>query len=68
MKHGFIRVAAAVPHIRLADCSYNENTINCIEQAEQKEVKLLVFLSFALQGIPADLFFRIYCFCVLWNK
>lgn len=60
MKHGFIRVAAAVPHIRLADCSYNaEKIINCIEQAEQKEVKLLVFPELCVTGYTCgDLFLQ----------
>jgi len=60
MKHGFIRVAAATPHIRLADCGYNANQlIKLIEIAEEKEVKLLVFPELCITGYTCgDLFFQ----------
>ena len=60
MKHGFIRVAAATPHIRLADCGYNaEQIIKFIEEAEEKEVKLLVFPELCVTGYTCgDLFFQ----------
>ena len=60
MKYGFIRVAAATPHIRLADCSYNaEQIINIIERAEQKNVKLLVFPELCVTGYTCgDLFYQ----------
>lgn len=60
MKHGFLRVAAASPHIRLADCSYNaKQIINYIEIAEEKGVKLLVFPELCITGYTCgDLFLQ----------
>lgn len=60
MKHGFIRVAAATPHIRLADCSNNANQIiKLIEIAEENDVKLLVFPELCVTGYTCgDLFFQ----------
>lgn len=60
MKHGFIRVAAATPHIRLADCSYNAGqVIKLIEVAEKEDVKLLVFPELCITGYTCgDLFFQ----------
>ena len=40
MKHGFIKVAAASPVIKLADAYYNaQRTIECIKAAEKKAEK-----------------------------
>lgn len=60
MKHGFIRVAAATPQIRLADCTYNaEQLIRLITIAEEKNVKLLVFPELCITGYTCgDLFFQ----------
>ena len=44
MKDGFVKVAAATPEIRVADCDYNaERIIEIIKEAEGKDVDLLVF-------------------------
>lgn len=60
MKDGFIRLAAATPVIRLADCSYNTNQIiNTIDNAEDKAVKLLVFPELCVTGYTCgDLFLQ----------
>jgi NAD+ synthase (glutamine-hydrolysing) len=60
MKHGFIRVAAATPQIRLADCRYNaDQIINIIDTAEKKAVKLLVFPELCVTGYTCgDLFLQ----------
>lgn len=60
MKHGFIRVAAATPKIRVTDCSYNtDQIINDIEKAEQQEVKLIVFPELSITGYTCgDLFLQ----------
>ena len=40
MKHGFFKVAAASPVIKLADAYYNaQRTIECIKAAEKKGIK-----------------------------
>ena len=51
MKHGFIKVAAASPVIKVADTSYNaERTIEVIEKAEKLGVKVLSFPELSLTG------------------
>lgn len=60
MKHGFIRVAAASPKIRLADCSYNaKQMMDIIAGAEKEDIKLLVFPELSITGYTCgDLFFQ----------
>ena len=42
MKHGFIKVAAASPVIKVADADYNAGKIiDCIKDAAEKGVKIL---------------------------
>lgn len=51
MKDGFIKVAAAAPVIRVADADYNaDRVIECIKEAEEKGVKILVFPELTLTG------------------
>ena len=39
MKDGFVKVAAATPEIRVADCNYNaDKIIEIIAEAERKQV------------------------------
>ena len=58
MKHGFVKVAAATPHIRVADVRYNaEEIIRTIGQAKEQGVELLVFPELCVCGYPCgDLF------------
>ena len=58
MKDGFIKVAAASPVIKVADCEYNaERVIECIREADEKGVKVLVFPELTLTGASCwDLF------------
>ena len=51
MKDGFIKVAAASPVIKVADAEYNaDRVIECIRDAGEKGVKLLVFPELTLTG------------------
>ena len=51
MKHGFIKVAAASPLIRVADTDYNAGKIiQCMYEAEKKGVKLLVLPELCVTG------------------
>ena len=44
MKNGFIKVAAATPSLRVADCSYNANEIiSIINELTEKGTSLIVF-------------------------
>ena len=58
MKDGFIKVAAASPVIKVADANYNaQRVIDCIRQADQQGVKVLVFPELTLTGASCyDLF------------
>jgi NAD+ synthase (glutamine-hydrolysing) len=60
MKHGFIRVAAATPVIRVADCDYNaDRIIELIDIAAKKEAKLIVFPELSVTGYTCgDLFLQ----------
>ena len=44
MNYGFIKVAAAVPHVLVADCFYNIGQIeNLMRQATEKGVQMMAF-------------------------
>ena len=67
MKHGFIKVAAASPVIKLADAYYNaQRTIECIKDAEkqvvmasEKEIeKCESFLCRYKKGLKAENYFK----------
>lgn len=60
MKHGFIRVAAATPVIRVADCIYNTGKImELIDMAEAQGNKLVVFPELCITGYTCgDLFLQ----------
>ena len=59
MKQGFIKVAAASPRLRVADCKYNVGEmIRLAKLSNEKGVKLLVFPELAISGSTcSDLFF-----------
>ena len=56
---GFVRVAAAVPTLRVADCAYNASQIKQqIDEAIQEGVEVICFPELSLTGYTcADLFF-----------
>ena len=56
--HGFVRVATAVPAIKVADCAYNAGRIIALmKEAEERQVSVLVFPELCLTGYTcADLF------------
>jgi NAD+ synthase (glutamine-hydrolysing) len=56
--HGFLRVAAASPELRLADCPFNaDRTLSLMKQAEDRGVNLVVFPEMGLSGYTCnDLF------------
>lgn len=60
MKDGFIRIAAATPLIKVADCDYNtEKIIELINSAEKQEIKLIVFPELCITGYTCgDLFLQ----------
>ena len=59
MKHGFIKVAAAIPGVRVADVDYNVQQIESfIAQAEGKGVEIIVFPELSLTGYTCQDLFR----------
>lgn len=60
MKHGFIKVAAITPDLRVADIDYNCTTIcNYMEKAAREQIKIAVFPELCLTGYTCqDLFLQ----------
>lgn len=60
MKHGFIKVAAVTPDIRVADIDHNKNEIcKRIDELEADGAKVIVFPELCLTGYTCgDLFFQ----------
>ena len=65
--HGFIRVAAAVPKVKVADVEANiQEIILLMEQAEAREVAIVVFPELCLSAYSCgDLFFQDTLHCAL---
>jgi NAD+ synthase (glutamine-hydrolysing) len=60
MNNGFVRVAAAIPKLRVADCIYNVGEMaDLIRQAENQEVQVICFPELSITSYTcADLFFQ----------
>ena len=60
MKYGFIRVGAAVPKLKVADCHYNSHEIiKMIKKGEEKAIKILVFPELSITSYTCgDLFYQ----------
>ena len=59
MKYGLIKVAAAIPGVRVADVDYNVQQIeSLIAQAEGKGVEVIVFPELSLTGYTCQDLFR----------
>ena len=55
MHYGFIKVAAASPSLRVADCKYNcDGIIKTIKKAYDRNVQLLVFPELNITGYTCD--------------
>ena len=50
-KYGYIKVAAAVPSVRVADCDYNaEHIISMMRRSVERGVRVVVFPELSLTG------------------
>ncbi len=60
MKHGFVKVCAATPEIKVADCRFNSaEIIKNIEKAEERGAKIVVFPELCVTGYTCgDLFLQ----------
>jgi len=58
MSFGFVRVAAAVPRLKVADCENNaSNIINIMKKAEEKGIQIIVFPELSITAYTCgDLF------------
>ena len=58
MNYGFVKVAAAVPHVRVADCQYNIQQIEgLMRQASEREVQIVAFPELSITAYTCmDLF------------
>ena len=56
--YGFIRVASAVPRVKIADCQWNISLIErMIEEAEENHASIIVFPELSITGYTCgDLF------------
>ena len=54
MNYGFVKVAAAVPHVKVADCKFNVEKIeSLIAVAEGKGVQIIIFPEMSIPDILA---------------
>lgn len=60
MCYGFIRIATAIPELRVADCAFNTaKIIDLVQQAEKEKVRVVCFPELCITGYTcADLFFQ----------
>ncbi|MBD5544513.1 MAG: NAD(+) synthase [Lachnospiraceae bacterium] len=60
MQHGFIKVAAVSPKMKVADTDYNKKQIcECLEEAERNGAKIIVFPELSITGYTCgDLFLQ----------
>lgn len=58
MNYGFIKVAAAIPQVKVADCTFNANQIiDMVKDAASKQVQLIAFPELCITGYTCgDLF------------
>ncbi|MDD3320672.1 MAG: NAD(+) synthase [Paludibacter sp.] len=58
MNNGFVRIAAAIPELRVADCSFNVSKMSdLIHQAEEEKVQVICFPELSVTAYTcADLF------------
>jgi NAD+ synthase (glutamine-hydrolysing) len=58
VNYGFVKVAAAIPQVKVADCKWNVSRIELlIKEAEQQGVQMIVFPELSISGYTCgDLF------------
>ena len=58
MNNGFIRVAAAIPELRVADCAFNvDRMADLVRKGEEEKVQVICFPELSVTGYTcADLF------------
>ena len=58
MNFGYVKVAAAIPSVKVADCDFNtQQTIRLLDEAENKGVEIVIFPELGITGYTCgDLF------------
>ena len=57
--YGFVKVAAAIPSVRVADCEYNvEQMLLMMRQADEQGVEVMVFPELSVTGYTCQDLFR----------
>ena len=58
MDYGFVRAAAAIPNVKIADCVFNvEHTAQLIKEASSKGIQIVAFPELGITGYTCgDLF------------
>ena len=58
MDYGFVRAAAAIPNVKIADCVFNvEHTAQLIKEASSKDIQIVAFPELGITGYTCgDLF------------
>jgi len=65
MNYGFVKVAAAVPRVKVADCKFNSERLEgLITIAEGKGVQILTFPEMCITGYTCGDLFRPANFCL----
>ena len=60
MNYGFVKVASAIPQVKVADCTHNSKEItSMIFQAEKAHVELLVFPELSITGCTCGELFKL---------
>ncbi len=60
MNKGFVKIAAAIPELKVADCAFNvEKIVELLQHAEQEKVQVVCFPELSVTAYTcADLFFQ----------
>ena len=60
MNKGFVKIAAAIPELKVADCAFNvEKIVELLQRAEQEKVQVVCFPELSVTAYTcADLFFQ----------
>ena len=57
MDYGFVRIAAAIPEVRIGDCAFNtENIITQIKEASKAGVSIVGFPELCITGYSCGVF------------
>ena len=66
MQNGYIKVASAIPSVKVADCDYNIRQIETlIAQAEGKGVEIIVFPELSITGYSCQ---DLYCQSIILEQ